>query len=176
MESAMSFLQMPLNRQERRRRLQRQGPDVSRPEKDAPMPEADRSTAVVLPAPPLTIEQEAMLELLGQPPVTYHRLLVDVCGSLTAAIWCSLAIRLTKEQSAEDLSFELSADECELRTGMTRREQETARTKLRKLGLLEQKRRRHGMAYRMDLNALDHRIRLCILSQREAQPATGTHN
>jgi hypothetical protein len=129
------------------------------------MPPANRKTERPLePSAPLTIEQLTLLELLGQPPVTYHRLLVEVCGSLTAAIWCSLALQLTSEQCAEDLGFEMSADECQERTGMTRREQDTARGKLRELGLLSQQRRRRGMAYRLDTRALDRRIQACVSS------------
>jgi hypothetical protein len=140
------------------------------------MPLSTRKTDRTAESPaPLPIEQLTLLELFGQPPVTYHRLLVDVCGSLTAAIWCSLAIALTSEQCAEDLGFEMSADECQERTGMTRREQDTARGKLRELGLLSQQRRRRGMAYRLDMQALDRRIQACV-SALYPQVPTGIHN
>jgi len=178
MEPAMSFLQLPLNRQERRR-LHRQSAAADRPSSVvAKIPEHSlpEALAVHLPAPLPTVEQQALLELLGQPPVAYHRLLVDVCGSLTAAVWCSLAIQLTREQSSDDLTFELSADACQERTGMTRREQDTARGKLRDLGLLQQQRRPRGMAYRLNLQELDRRIHGCVADRYQPQLGTGTHD
>jgi hypothetical protein len=90
-------------------------------------------------------------------PITFHRCLVSVCGSVTAALLLSHAITTTQEAQAGHFGdnardvvdgwFTLSQDQWHRETGMTRWEQETARRLLRQAGFLIE--RREGMPARV---------------------------
>lgn len=82
-----------------------------------------------------------LLELFGQTPIVFHRLYIDVTGSVTAALWLAYAVyHIAEQHSEEDGWFFKSQQEWLLDTGLSRREQESARTRLRTLGLLEERR------------------------------------
>jgi hypothetical protein len=97
-----------------------------------------------------------LLELFGQTPIVFHRLYIDVTGSVTAALWLAYAIYHISEQGADREGwFVKSQQEWLLETGLSRREQETARTRLRALNLLEERRAPNApLAYRIVLPQL----------------------
>jgi len=76
-----------------------------------------------------------------QRPVAFHKIFVDVTGSVTAALMLSQAFYWSKQgrKGYWDGWFFKSADEWEEETGLTRREQETARRKLRKFDWWQEK-------------------------------------
>ena len=74
-------------------------------------------------------------------PVTFHRCLVPVTGSVTAALMLSQAIWASQAADVhEDGWFSKSREEWEEETGLTRWEQQTARRVLRDGGFLEERR------------------------------------
>lgn len=118
-------------------------------------------------APP-SAQEAVLLELFGRAPVAYHRAFVDVTGSVTAALWLSHAIGLAQQGDAT-ASFQLSQDDCHAATGLSRREQETARARLRAAGLMSETRQGRLIGYRLDFQALAAQLLLvCDRSYVEA--------
>ncbi|MEI2518088.1 hypothetical protein V8943_17925, partial [Acinetobacter baumannii] len=69
----------------------------------------------------------------------------------TAALWLSNALDLVRvDPSNRSDSFEMSKEECERHTGLTRREQETARLKLRELGIISEQRTRSRILFTLN--------------------------
>lgn len=132
----------------------------------------------------LTGAQAAILELFGSPPVAFHRPLVELTGSVTAALWLSNAMDLVRADPGQGGdSFELTKEECERLTGLTRREQATARLRLRELGVVSERRTRGRIVYTLNSAALT-RLLYDIAnrkwqelqgSRRTATGDTGTH-
>lgn len=117
---------------------------------------------------PLAAQEAVLLELFGRQPVAFHRSFVDVTGSVTAALWLSHAISLAQQTDAS-APLLLSQDDCSAATGLSRREQETARARLRAAGLLGETRQGRQIAYRLDFQALAAQLLLvCGRSYVEA--------
>ena len=81
-----------------------------------------------------------LLHLLDR-PIAFHRCFVTLAGSITAALMLSQAIYWQKRTKDHDGWWYKTRDEWTAETGMKRKEQEGARRKLRKLGLLHEQRR-----------------------------------
>ncbi|MFZ1862267.1 MAG: hypothetical protein WAV81_16635 [Candidatus Competibacter sp.] len=78
-----------------------------------------------------------LLRLLDR-PIAFHRCFVDLAGSITAALMLSQAIYWQQRTRDPDGWWFKTRDEWQEETGLGRREQETARRKLRKLGVLRE--------------------------------------
>ena len=75
-------------------------------------------------------------------PIAFHRCFVDISGSVTAALFLSQAVYWQCRVPANrDGWWFKSRDDWRDETGLSRYEQECARKKLRKLGVLEEERR-----------------------------------
>jgi hypothetical protein len=74
-------------------------------------------------------------------PIAYHRCFVDISQSVTAAVMLSQAFYWSspKRNKTENQWFYKSQTEWTEETGLSRAEQETARKKLRAIGVLEEK-------------------------------------
>jgi hypothetical protein len=74
-------------------------------------------------------------------PIAYHRCFVDISQSVTAAVMLSQAFYWSnpKRNKTENQWFYKSQSEWTEETGLSRAEQETARKKLRTIGVLEEK-------------------------------------
>lgn len=81
-----------------------------------------------------------LLHLLDR-PIAFHRCFVTLAGSITAALMLSQALYWQKRTKDHDGWWYKTRDEWTAETGMKRKEQEGARRKLRKLGLLHEQRR-----------------------------------
>ena len=116
------------------------------------------------------IEPAVLLEILGQAPIVFHRIFVDITGSVTAALWLSYALYALEERRAgDDAWFSKSQDEWQRDTGLTRREQETARKRLRALELLEERRGMNlPLTFRVDC------LRLLALIEAHAHAVHGS--
>ena len=89
------------------------------------------------------LNPELLLQVLDL-PVSFHRCLVPITGSVTAALLLSQAICTAQEADpASEGWFRKSQDEWAEDTGLSRWEQETARRVLRDAGFMEE--RRFGM-------------------------------
>jgi DNA-binding protein Fis len=73
-------------------------------------------------------------------PIAFHRVFVELTGSVTAALMLSQIVYWSKRTSDDKGWFYKTREEWAEETGMLRREQETARKALRKHGFLEEKR------------------------------------
>ncbi|MDT7042680.1 hypothetical protein [Candidatus Nitronereus thalassa] len=75
-------------------------------------------------------------------PISFHRILVHVTGSITAALFLSQAMYWTKNRVSQERGgwFYKKGVEWEEETGLSRREQESARRRLTQLGILEARR------------------------------------
>lgn len=81
----------------------------------------------------------ALLNLLSDRPVAYHPDIARIVGSVKAAIFlCQLLYWTGKGKRADGFIWKTQA-EMETETALTRSEQETARKKLKRLGILEEK-------------------------------------
>jgi hypothetical protein len=102
-----------------------------------------------------------LLKLLDR-PITFHRCFVDVTGSINAALMLSNAVYWTNKLPEErDGWFHKSLEEWTAETGMTRREQDTARERLIDLLLIETRRAKidpalavSGTWFRVNVDAL----------------------
>lgn len=89
---------------------------------------------------PMSEGSETLLELLDA-PIAFHRVFVKLGGGVTAGLLLSQAFYWSKNRRAleRDGWFYKSHAEWEEETGLTRREQQTARAHLRERKLLEEK-------------------------------------
>lgn len=86
------------------------------------------------------ITPEMLLQVFDL-PVSFHRCLIPLAGSVTAALMLSHAIAATQGlPAATEGWFVKSREEWTVETGLTRWELETARRALREAGLLEEQR------------------------------------
>ena len=112
-------------------------------------------------------------------PIAFHRCFVEITGSITAALMLSQALywqRRTKDPAGW---WYKTRDEWTAETGMSRYEQEGARKKLRKLGILQEERRGipAQLWYRVDearlLSLLQGNVATPCCEKAEAAPAGG---
>ena len=88
----------------------------------------------------MTLDTALLLDIFDE-PIVFHRSYVPIAGGITAALFLSHAGYAFEDQpKAHDGWFVRSQAEWERDTGLTRREQETARRLLRERGLLEERR------------------------------------
>lgn len=78
-------------------------------------------------------------DILTDRPVAYHPILAKACGGATVGLFLSQLLYWTGRGKLADGWFWKSASELENETGLTRNEQETARKKLKAIGVLEEK-------------------------------------
>ncbi len=106
--------------------------------------------------------------MVAQPPIAFHRVFVDLTGSATAALLLSACLEQQEVPGAmnEHGWMEVSAQGWEDRTGLSRKEQATARKTLRELGLFEE--HRTGYPARFEIRVNFERIskRLIEIAQR----------
>lgn len=115
---------------------------------------------------PNTLGQAVLLEWLGQSPIAFHRVYVDLTGGVLPALWLSNAMDRVSRASAPssfeangDYVFAMSANECELATGITRSQQAGCRKQLIELGFLsEHAVQRKATVYRLHLNCVARRL------------------
>lgn len=141
-------------------------------------------TDTVVALPKSTVQMNTdhalLLDVMGQRLITFHRAFVDVTGGVTSALWLSWAVEQVRihaarpqpgQVSAEDASqvwFESNHQDCERATGLTRREQDTARRVLREARILEERSAHRGKGFKIDLVWL-HKL----LAQRSAEGWAG---
>ncbi|MDL1910145.1 hypothetical protein FBQ81_05535 [Chloroflexi bacterium CFX6] len=82
-----------------------------------------------------------LLEKVMEKPIAFHRIFKTITGNTNAALFLSRAFYWSKNKKAKERSgwFYKAAEEWEEEIGLTRREQETARRKCKKIGVLEEK-------------------------------------
>jgi len=78
-----------------------------------------------------------LLQLLDR-PIAFHRCFVTLTGSVTAALMLSQALYWQQRAKSDDGWWFKTRDDWTEETGMSRREQEGARKKLRNLGILRE--------------------------------------
>ncbi len=91
------------------------------------------------------LQQAMLLDWLGQPPLSFHRVFVDITGNVLAALWLSHALdrrgdagNFGEPPLRDDLIFQMTAAQCEEETGITRAQQVTCRRVLTDKGLLSE--------------------------------------
>jgi len=86
------------------------------------------------------LEREPELAMLvAQPPIAFHRSFVDVTGSATTALLLSICIEQAESALSPEGWFSASAQDWETRSGLSRKEQATARKNLKDMHLLEER-------------------------------------
>ncbi|MDG4551745.1 MAG: hypothetical protein P9G45_15195 [Candidatus Contendobacter sp.] len=93
-------------------------------------------------------------------PIAFHRCFVTLTGSVTAALMLSQAVYWQKHNRHEDGWWWKTMEEWAEETGLSRREQESARSRLKTVGLLAEARRGvpAKLFYQVDLRALARRL------------------
>jgi len=117
-----------------------------------------------------TLPPELLLEVFAE-PIMFHRCYVALTGSVTAALVLSYASYATEQIADENECegwFMKTVAQWQRDTGLTRTELETARRKLKALGLWEE--RRHGpppapLQFRINQAALFEQLRVQALAQ-----------
>lgn len=89
------------------------------------------------------LAQAALLNLMGQTPISFHRLYVDITGNVVTALWLSSMLERVAQARPEDFQdddyvFHLSAMQCHQLTGITASQQRTCRRDLIALGMLSE--------------------------------------
>ncbi len=114
---------------------------------------------------PNVLGQAALLEWLGQAPISFHRVYVDLTGGVLPALWLSSAMdRVAKAHAASfeangDFIFSMSSTECEEITGITRSQQASCRKVLIDQGLIsERSEQRKTTIYRLHLDRIARRL------------------
>lgn len=105
-----------------------------------------------------------LVELLDR-PIAFHRPFVELGLGITGALFLSQALYWSRRTNSSGYFYK-TQEEWESETGMTRREQETARKKLKSLGILEEK--KQGVPCRVFYRINDQKL-LLILSQKESK-------
>jgi hypothetical protein len=95
-------------------------------------------------ARPVALNLDRLLDLLDR-PIAFHRVFVELTGSVTAALMLSQALYWTRIKRRDDPGsggwFYKTQAEWEEETGMGRSEQETARKRLRQTPFWQEQRR-----------------------------------
>lgn len=116
------------------------------------------------PAPTAFLTQAALLNWLGQTPISFHRVYVDMTGNVITGLWLSHALAMAARAQpqafdGDDFVFTMSARECEVATGITRAQQVNCRQSLVRLGLLsEEGGQRKTPTFRLHMNAVAQRM------------------
>lgn len=106
------------------------------------------------------LAQAALLNLMGQTPISFHRLYVDITGNVITGLWLSSVLERVAQAKPEefkddDYVFRLSATQCHQVTGITASQQRTCRRDLIALGMLsEQSGPGRVPEYRLHLNVV----------------------
>lgn len=107
------------------------------------------------------MRNKSHVRLLLSRPIAFHPVLVDICdGSITAALFLSQAIYYSEITLAEDGWFWKKCKEWEAETRLSRREQDTARERLVRLGFLQEQLRNSPpvMHFKVNFNMLESAI------------------
>jgi hypothetical protein len=89
-----------------------------------------------------SLTQAILLDWLGQQPVAFHRVYVDISGSVSAAVWLSMALSRMTSADTQGIDvngiyqFTLATAQCKVETGLTQLEQHKAHRQLSKVGIL----------------------------------------
>lgn len=148
----------------RRERRQRSGETV--PARAASLqPEARNEMPASVRRLPNALGQAALLEWLGQTPISFHRVYVDIAGGVLPALWLSCAMaRVARASAAEfepngDFVFTMSSSDCERETGISRGQQAGCRRHLIAQGLIsELAEQRRATRYRLHLDRIARRL------------------
>jgi hypothetical protein len=123
------------------------------------------------------LEHEPELALLvSQPPIAFHRTFVDITQSALAALLLSAYLEQQENALSPDGWFEVNAAELEYRTGLSRREQITARKTLLDKQMIQERKCAFParLEMRIDFDRVSHEILLAARkrTQRSAAPAS----
>jgi hypothetical protein len=117
------------------------------------------------------------LRLLDR-PIAYHRIFVDLTGSVTAAVMLSQAVYWSRRTKNAAGWFYKSHVEWTDETGLSRKEQNTARTKLREFDWWQEDKRKANGAptihYRINLNGLYRELSALATSSGEIEDEHNT--
>lgn len=101
--------------------------------------------------------EHVMLRMLDR-PIAFHRIFVDVTGSVTAAVMLSQAFYWSRRTKIPGNWFYKSAVEWQEETGLSRKEQQTARRKLREFDWWQEENRKANGAptihYKLNVSGL----------------------
>lgn len=113
------------------------------------------------------------LEKLFDRPVAFHRVFVGLGAGVTGALLLSQAIYWSKRSADDGGWFFKTAADWEEETGMTRREQETARKRLRSAGFIHEELRGvpATLYFRVDFDAILEAVRLADSAKQDATKA-----
>jgi hypothetical protein len=123
------------------------------------------------------LEHEPELALLvSQPPIAFHRTFVDITHSALAALLLSAYLEQQENALSPDGWFEVNAAELEYRTGLSRREQITARKTLLDKQMIQERKCAFParLEMRIDFDRVSYEILLAARkrTQRSAAPAS----
>jgi hypothetical protein len=123
------------------------------------------------------LEHEPELALLvSQPPIAFHRTFVDITQSALAALLLSAYLEQQENALSQDGWFEVNATELEYRTGLSRREQITARKTLLDKHMIQERKCAFParLEMRIDFDRVSHEILLAARkrTQRSSAPAS----
>lgn len=106
------------------------------------------------------IEPLRLIQALLKQPIAFHRVFVSIAGGACPGIFLSQAWYWSQRTENPEGWFFKTQDDWEAETGLTRREQETARNQLKRIGILREQRRGvpAKMWYCLNLDELQTRL------------------
>jgi hypothetical protein len=109
----------------------------------------------------------ALLKSVGDRPIAFHTVYAHIGGSVSAGVFLSQAFYWSLRTSDPQGWFYKETKEFQEETTLTRHEQDTARIKLKKLGVLEEKRAgNHAkLHYRINFTVLAK-----VIAERPSKP------
>lgn len=115
--------------------------------------------------------RQALLALVGSKVVAYHVVLARLVGSAAGGLLLGQMLYWSERTTNPDNWFWKTRQQWRDELGLTRREQEVARKRLRQLGILEE--RRHGIPPRLHFRVDVDRLISLLAAKRV--PINGSH-
>lgn len=106
-------------------------------------------------------------------PIAYHRIFAEIAGSVVGGVMLSQAVYWSRRSSSGDGWFYKTREEWEEETFLTRWEQESARTALRRIGVWEE--RRKGMPRRLFYRINFDRLAVLLLAEKPPSSRRKNH-
>lgn len=123
------------------------------------------------------LEQEPELAMLvTQPPIAFHRIFVDMTGSVTAALLLSVYMEVSDYAANAEGWVSLSMQELQQRSGLSLKEQSTARKALCQHKLIEE--RKQGFPATLEIRINYQKLSSSLLQlarQRRPEPVRASH-
>lgn len=111
-----------------------------------------------------------LVTMVASAPIVFHRAFVDITGFATAALLLSACLQEQEERGSDAQGwFAVSFEMWQLRTGLSRKEQASARKLLREVRLIQE--RKEGFPADFELRVMYEQVSLRLIELASAKSA-----